>query len=91
MPERNEKLVRVRKYMLGMTQRELAAELGVIRETVARWETGSQPIPARQETRVYKLVSRMIREEGGVPITRPTPDWRQVSLFNDDPNGSDLC
>jgi transcriptional regulator with XRE-family HTH domain len=32
------------RLALGLTQAELAAELGVARNTVARWEMGSRPI-----------------------------------------------
>lgn len=38
------KELRKRRKGLGMTQHELADEIGVASETVSRWETGSWPI-----------------------------------------------
>jgi len=49
--------VRIREA-LGLTQAELAEEIGVHRVTVARWETGDRNIPEP----VARLVQR-IREE----------------------------
>lgn len=43
---------------LGLTQAAFAAELGVYRETVARWETGSRRIAEP----VARLARRLVRE-----------------------------
>lgn len=41
----------------GMTQAELARELGVARETVSRWENAKEaPLPSL--TRILRLVAR---------------------------------
>ncbi len=34
------------RQMMGLTQDDLARRLGVIRLTVARWETGTRSIPS---------------------------------------------
>jgi transcriptional regulator with XRE-family HTH domain len=52
-----DELQRIREA-LGMTQAELADELGVHRVTVARWETGDRTIPEP----VARLILR-IRDE----------------------------
>ena len=40
------------RQMLALTQRELAERLGVRSNTVTRWETGVNPIPAWAEKAV---------------------------------------
>jgi transcriptional regulator with XRE-family HTH domain len=49
--------VRIREA-LGLTQAELAEEIGVHRVTVARWETGDRNIPEP----VARLVQRIHEE-----------------------------
>jgi DNA-binding transcriptional regulator YiaG len=53
-------LKRIRRE-LGLTQEELAARLGVQRETVARWETGARGIAEP----IARLVRRVAAEARG--------------------------
>lgn len=48
---------------LGLTQEDLARRLGVIRLTVARWETGTRAIPSFLQLALEALENRM--EKGG--------------------------
>lgn len=45
---------------LGLTQRELAAHLGVVVATVSMWESGAAPIPAHR-ARLIALDLRGLR------------------------------
>jgi transcriptional regulator with XRE-family HTH domain len=47
----------------GLTQDDLARRLGVIRLTVARWETGTRAIPSFLSLALEALENRM--EKGG--------------------------
>lgn len=47
--------IRAERGRLDMTQRELAAALGVGYRTVQRWESGDQPIPLGQQARITAL------------------------------------
>jgi transcriptional regulator with XRE-family HTH domain len=47
----------------GLTQEDLARRLGVIRLTVARWETGTRAIPSFLPLALEALENRM--EKGG--------------------------
>jgi transcriptional regulator with XRE-family HTH domain len=47
----------------GLTQEALALRLGVIRVTVARWETGTRAIPAFLSLALEALEIRMKMEE----------------------------
>jgi DNA-binding transcriptional regulator YiaG len=66
---------RIRKR-LGRTQAELAQDLGVSRETVARWETGTRPVPgpaARLLERLQRegqMLKRIVQEERGTKRKR---------------------
>jgi transcriptional regulator with XRE-family HTH domain len=47
----------------GLTQMDLARRLGVIRLTVARWETGTRAIPSFLQLALEALENRM--QKGG--------------------------
>jgi transcriptional regulator with XRE-family HTH domain len=51
-----------RRGRLGMTQADLAAELGVASNTVSRYETGSLPIPAHMSLVLEALETRHIAD-----------------------------
>ena len=57
--------VRIIRKRLGVTQAELAALLGVTRETVTRWETGVRrvsPLAARLLVRIRGEKGRGMRQ-----------------------------
>ncbi len=67
-------LKRIRRE-LGLTQEELAARLGVQRETVARWETGVRRIAEP----IARLVRRIAAEARGTAkrkVERPSRSIR---------------
>ncbi|MCL5123045.1 MAG: helix-turn-helix domain-containing protein [Deltaproteobacteria bacterium] len=49
----------------GLTQEGLARRLGVIRLTVARWETGTRAIPSFLPLALEALENRLKKEEKG--------------------------
>jgi transcriptional regulator with XRE-family HTH domain len=51
-----------RRGRLGMTQADLAAELGVAPNTVSRYETGSLPVPAHMNLVLEALEKRHIED-----------------------------
>ncbi len=51
----------------GLTQEGLARRLGVIRLTVARWETGTRAIPSFLPLTLEALEHRMKMEKGETP------------------------
>ena len=44
-----------RRKALGLSQERLAGELGVIKQTVYRWETGRRAIPVLLDARLREL------------------------------------
>jgi DNA-binding transcriptional regulator YiaG len=58
-------LRRIRIDVLKMTQRDLAAELDVPRNTVARWERGELAI---QHERMLRLALSAIRAQAGAVL-----------------------
>ncbi len=60
-----------RRGRLGMTQADLAAELGVASNTVSRYETGSLPIPAHMNLVLEALEKRHIED-----LQKPLPENR---------------
>ena len=62
---------------LGMTQPELAERLGVSRPTVARWETGEEPLGRVQSLALRTLAAwhlgdaKLAREIGSPKASRP--------------------
>ena len=57
--------VRALRNHLGLTQRELAAELGARQQTVSEWETG-QYVPRGSSARLLSLIAE--RAEFGYTI-----------------------
>jgi DNA-binding XRE family transcriptional regulator len=51
-----------RRGRLGMTQADLAVEVGVASNTVSRYETGSLPIPAHMNLVLEALEKRHIED-----------------------------
>lgn len=58
-------LRRIRTDVLKMTQRDLAAELDVPRNTLARWERSELVI---QHDRMLRLALAAIREQAGAEV-----------------------
>lgn len=48
---------RVRKRMLGITGEELAAEVGVEKNTISRWENGKTSLSAHDLVRLWKALN----------------------------------
>ena len=66
--------VRALRERLGMTQRELAAELGVRQQTVSEWETGAY-MPRGASARILRHVAERAAayapgSDGGVDAER---------------------
>jgi transcriptional regulator with XRE-family HTH domain len=57
---------------MGLSQKQLAARLGVARATVWRWERGVNPI----EPLSAKLVEILARGEAARPPSKPPSDTR---------------
>ncbi len=57
------------RRMRGLTQEDLARRLGVIRLTVARWETGSRSVPSflslALEAMEYQIKMEAKQKEAG--------------------------
>ena len=65
-------LKRIRRG-LGLTQAALAAELGVSRVSLARWEIGQHPIPELAS----RLIRHLAREGTPMPARRASRTRRQ--------------
>jgi transcriptional regulator with XRE-family HTH domain len=61
-------ILKKRRERLGLTQAELAVELGVASNTVSRYETGSLPIPTHMKLVLEALEKRLV-ENLKQPIT----------------------
>jgi transcriptional regulator with XRE-family HTH domain len=61
-------ILKKRRERLGVTQAQLAKELGVASNTVSRYETGSLPIPVHMNLVLEALEKRQI-ENLKQPIT----------------------
>ncbi len=59
-----EQLKRLRQRA-GLTQKALAALLGVARITVVRWETGQRPISRVTELAIRYVLERQRKRKGG--------------------------
>jgi transcriptional regulator with XRE-family HTH domain len=60
--ERSEQLRLYREY-LGLTQAQLAGEMGATQTSIARWESGAAPIRSMTMILVQKLVAIRVMEE----------------------------
>jgi DNA (cytosine-5)-methyltransferase 1 len=58
------------------TQRDLANKLDVVPKTIARWESGVTPLPARLEPALREILRSTIQ-----PVTRPEGRFRFIDLF----------
>jgi putative zinc finger/helix-turn-helix YgiT family protein len=85
--------IRDKRIALGLTQEQLANQLGVAKETVSRWETGGQ-IQQRgydKLLRVYFHVAEA-REYLGIAsktVSPPQPDSKQVEGGGPLPSATD--
>lgn len=64
------------RRVFGLTQEQLATRMGVVRETVAQWETGRQPISAQNDMilrtlAVKSLLARGLLKPSSVPDLIP--------------------
>lgn len=63
--------IRWRRKKLGLTQRELAAKLGVTRGTICNWELGHSRPGLRQTPRVAHFLDRLTLFRPGKPLDFP--------------------
>jgi DNA-binding XRE family transcriptional regulator len=67
------KELRETRTLLGLTQEQLAAELGVVRFSVQRWEAGVYRIPGMLTLALEALMARRIQF-----ITNPSAETRKT-------------
>src|SRR5437867_235373 len=77
IPEWDAERVRELRIRLGLTQRELAEELGVRQQTVSEWETGSYR-PRGASLRVLRMVAERSRPEYVAGEASPITDRKSV-------------
>ena len=64
---------------MGLTQTELARNLGVTTETVCRWETGKEEFKRQTQLAVLRLVEEMERT-GERAVARPARSRTELTL-----------
>lgn len=70
--------IRTRREQLGLTQAELAAVLGVARNTVARWENERNAIDAPRSLWLDVKMATLKRKPGRPPKRRRAPSTREA-------------
>ena len=71
------KQIRFRRETLGLTQAELAAVLGVHRDTVGGWETGAISLTAPRSLWIDVKMATLKRKPGRPKKRRQRPAGRQ--------------
>ena len=77
--------IRTLRTRLGLTQEQLAANLGVSWATVQRWEKGKTKPSPLAEARLRELFERIERERKEQPMNRRTSDRLASQIIHDDP------
>ena len=62
--------IRRRRQVLGWTQEELAGRLGVVKSSVANWESGKH-FPKRKLGLIEAVLGISLDEKPGPPVVRP--------------------
>jgi transcriptional regulator with XRE-family HTH domain len=76
-------LIRKRRQVLGMTQEELAAEVGVTRGAVSSWERGQHP-PQKHQGKVEQVLGILLDENPALPpeVARHQDDSDIMGIWN---------
>ena len=69
------------RTLLGLTQEQLAAELGVVRFSVQRWEAGVYRIPGMLTLALEALMARRISDQRPSAKVRKTKDVTLRTAF----------
>ena len=79
--------MKLRRISLGLTQAQVAAQLGVATATVHRWETGQRTPGIRQAMRLAQVLDYPVTEL--FPLTDPQPSLLTslLTILQDPPDG----